>query len=580
MTSQEEEEKKKAKLAERKRKRLEAWRKRQQEEQAKKEADEASTSGAIHNATTNTASDAAVSATGSRLGTIANNTSGNSVTQKKAKVSISLMSNSMNKKKKLKKSKKNSNSNNNINPIGFHDDNDDSQNNQDQTLRTNKINDDFFLPLVGDKNDKDTNNISNKRKAEDDKQIINNTQKKKRRWDVTNSNENDSHIDVNNKGEEAEDDDLDKFMNQLEAGALGAVAVQNADLDIAENTIAHVNNKGMLDVNLSSGGVITPEILAKLTSSSNTQTTDESNNDDGDSNNKVSNESEMMIDVNISNQDQDNVEIDDDEEEQARRNFLAALRKTTLTTEIIEPPQPIVAQLASEVQSEKHRREAHMEKLRKEAAEAQRAQASQPDIGRIFYSDVESGVMEEAERNLDVMTNASVDALEVLAELNKKKELKAVDHSAIEYLPIRKNLYIVPRSVSNLTEDEVMERRVKHKIRVRGRGAPAPVETFEECGLSERILAILRKMKIVKPFAIQAQCLPCCMAGRDVIGIAKTGSGKTLAYLLPMLRHIGDQPDLAPHESGPIGLVLAPARELAVQIHSVCKSFAKQLGIK
>ncbi len=272
--------------------------------------------------------------------------------------------------------------------------------------------------------------------------------------------------------------------------------------------------------------------------------------------------------------------MDDEEEENARRNFLAALRQSTIAS--TEPSQPMVAQLASEVQSEKQRREAHIEKLKQEAAEAQRAvtQASQPDIGRIFYSDVESGVMEEAERNLNALNNASVDALEVLSELNKKKELKAVDHSKIEYLPIRKNLYIVPRSVANLTEDEIMERRAKHQIRVRGKGAPSPVETFEECGLSERILAILKKMKIEKPFAVQAQCLPCIMAGRDVIGIAKTGSGKTLAYLLPMLRHIGDQPGLAPHESGPIGLILAPARELAVQIHSVCKSFAKQLGIK
>ena len=79
----------------------------------------------------------------------------------------------------------------------------------------------------------------------------------------------------------------------------------------------------------------------------------------------------------------------------------------------------------------------------------------------------------------------------------------------------------------------------------------------------------LRKIKIERPFAVQAQCLPCIMAGRDVIGIAMTGSGNTLAYLLPMLRHIGDQPSLEPHESGPIGLILAPARELTVQIHSV-----------
>jgi ATP-dependent RNA helicase DDX46/PRP5 len=70
------------------------------------------------------------------------------------------------------------------------------------------------------------------------------------------------------------------------------------------------------------------------------------------------------------------------------------------------------------------------------------------------------------------------------------------------------------------------------------------------------------------------------IAGRDVIGIAKTGSGKTLAYLLPLLRHILVQPPLAPNESGPIGLILAPARELAYQIHSVCRMFAKNLGLK
>lgn len=70
------------------------------------------------------------------------------------------------------------------------------------------------------------------------------------------------------------------------------------------------------------------------------------------------------------------------------------------------------------------------------------------------------------------------------------------------------------------------------------------------------------------------------LAGRDVIGVAKTGSGKTLAYLLPLLRHILAQPPLEVNETGPIGLILAPSRELAFQIHTVCKSFSKQLGLK
>ena len=55
------------------------------------------------------------------------------------------------------------------------------------------------------------------------------------------------------------------------------------------------------------------------------------------------------------------------------------------------------------------------------------------------------------------------------------------------------------------------------------------------------------------PTPIQSQAIPAIMSGRDLIGIAKTGSGKTLAFLLPMFRHILDQPDLD-DEDGPIGM--------------------------
>lgn len=55
-----------------------------------------------------------------------------------------------------------------------------------------------------------------------------------------------------------------------------------------------------------------------------------------------------------------------------------------------------------------------------------------------------------------------------------------------------------------------------------------------------------------RPTPIQAQAIPIIMSGRDVIGIAKTGSGKTLAFLIPMFRHILDQPPLE-EDDGPIG---------------------------
>jgi ATP-dependent RNA helicase DDX46/PRP5 len=82
------------------------------------------------------------------------------------------------------------------------------------------------------------------------------------------------------------------------------------------------------------------------------------------------------------------------------------------------------------------------------------------------------------------------------------------------------------------------------------------------------------------PFPIQRQALPTILSGRDVIGIAKTGSGKTLAFLAPMVRHILDQPPLQTNErEGPIAIVMAPARELAIQIHAEAKKLCKPLGI-
>ena len=63
-----------------------------------------------------------------------------------------------------------------------------------------------------------------------------------------------------------------------------------------------------------------------------------------------------------------------------------------------------------------------------------------------------------------------------------------------------------------------------------------------------------------------------------MIGIAKTGSGKTLAFILPMLRHIIDQPPLEMFD-GPIALLLTPTRELALQTYNEIKKFSKSLKI-
>ena len=75
----------------------------------------------------------------------------------------------------------------------------------------------------------------------------------------------------------------------------------------------------------------------------------------------------------------------------------------------------------------------------------------------------------------------------------------------------------------------------------------------------------IRKAGYTQPTPIQAQGVPVALSGRDIIGIAKTGSGKTAAYLWPLLIHIMDQRELKKGD-GPIGLILAPTRELSQQV--------------
>lgn len=81
-----------------------------------------------------------------------------------------------------------------------------------------------------------------------------------------------------------------------------------------------------------------------------------------------------------------------------------------------------------------------------------------------------------------------------------------------------------------------------------------------------------------QPTPIQSQAIPTALSGRDLIGIAKTGSGKTAAFLWPLIVHILDQPRLKPGD-GIIGLILAPTRELSIQIYNEAKKFAKTYNI-
>ncbi|PKU86302.1 DEAD-box ATP-dependent RNA helicase 24 [Dendrobium catenatum] len=167
----------------------------------------------------------------------------------------------------------------------------------------------------------------------------------------------------------------------------------------------------------------------------------------------------------------------------------------------------------------------------------------------------------------------------IVVDKRKIEPIPALDHSAIDYDAFNKDFYEEKPSISGMSELDVTEYRKSLAIRVSGFDVPKPIKNFADCGFSNMLMNAIAKQSYEKPTPIQCQALPIALSGRDIIGIAKTGSGKTAAFILPMVVHIMDQPELK-KEEGPIGVVCAPTRELAHQIYLEAKKFAKPHGLR
>lgn len=163
----------------------------------------------------------------------------------------------------------------------------------------------------------------------------------------------------------------------------------------------------------------------------------------------------------------------------------------------------------------------------------------------------------------------------------KKKDidpLPPIYHSEIDYEPFERNFYTPHEDIAQLDEEQVRELRRTLGVKVSGALTPNPVSSFGHFGFDEQLLKSVRKAEYTQPTPIQAQAVPAALSGRDIIGIAKTGSGKTAAFIWPLLTHLMDQRELKPGD-GPIGLILAPTRELSLQIYNEAKKFGKVYNI-
>ncbi|KAI3438924.1 hypothetical protein D9Q98_001338 [Chlorella vulgaris] len=160
------------------------------------------------------------------------------------------------------------------------------------------------------------------------------------------------------------------------------------------------------------------------------------------------------------------------------------------------------------------------------------------------------------------------------------ESLAALEHDGITYSEFNKDFYDESPEIFAMSQAEVADYRRQLGVRVSGFDAPKPLKTFAQCGFDPPLMQAIAKAGFQAPTAIQAQALPVALSGRDVLGIAMTGSGKTAAFVLPMIVHIMDQPELQRGE-GPIAVIVAPTRELAEQIHKETRRFSKayRLGV-
>ncbi len=105
------------------------------------------------------------------------------------------------------------------------------------------------------------------------------------------------------------------------------------------------------------------------------------------------------------------------------------------------------------------------------------------------------------------------------------------------------------------------------------------LNSFADLALAEPLLRALGQAGLVTPTPIQAQAIPALLEGRDMLGIAQTGTGKTAAFGLPLLQQLSRRPEgLEPKSVR--ALILAPTRELAIQIDAELRKYGRFLGVR
>ncbi|MFT5522732.1 MAG: ATP-dependent RNA helicase RhlE [Pirellulaceae bacterium] len=140
-------------------------------------------------------------------------------------------------------------------------------------------------------------------------------------------------------------------------------------------------------------------------------------------------------------------------------------------------------------------------------------------------------------------------------------------NASLESAPIRLNATVSPSATAAVGSGEAIQNERK------------TLKTFESMELFAPLNRALAEQNYTQPTPIQAQTIPPAIDGRDILGCAQTGTGKTAAFALPILDYIGHEKlQAAPRK--PLVLVLAPTRELAIQISESFSVYGKHMKVR
>lgn len=177
---------------------------------------------------------------------------------------------------------------------------------------------------------------------------------------------------------------------------------------------------------------------------------------------------------------------------------------------------------------------------------------------------------QDEQRILKEASHVQTNALQAASELAE----------GVKYKSSLPTSWRCPKSILRQGEREWDKIRQKWHILVEGDDIPPPIRSFKDMAFPPPVLRALQKKNVKRPTPIQMQGLTVALSGRDMVGIAFTGSGKTLSFSLPLVMAALEEEarmPLVPGE-GPVGIVLAPSRELARQTFEVVTEFCTALA--